>query len=290
MRIVNFGSLNIDHVYRVDHIARPGETIASRDYQVFAGGKGANQSVALARAGAAVAHAGVVGRDGTWLINRLADCGVDTQFTRIADVSTGCAIIQVAPDGENAIVLFPGCNHAIEREHVDQVFTQCAEDDMLLLQNEINDVPYLIEAAHRRGLRVAFNPAPLDDATNDYPLEYVDLLFVNETEGHGLTGETDADAIARRIVERLPKVEVVVTRGRDGALYRRGDSVITKPAQPVDAVDATGAGDTFIGYFLATYVAGGSADQALIWATRAAALCVARPGAMDSIPTRDMLT
>ena len=137
MNILNFGSLNIDLVYQVEHIARPGETIASSAHQVFAGGKGANQSAALARAGASVFHAGQVGPDGQWVVDKLAGLGVDVQHIRVGDAPTGQAIIQVDRQGQNSIVLFAGANAQIDREAIDATLGHFGRGDLLLLQNEI---------------------------------------------------------------------------------------------------------------------------------------------------------
>ena len=284
MKILNFGSLNIDHVYQVDHIVRPGETLPGRGYQVFAGGKGANQSAALARAGAPVFHAGQVGPEGEWLIDKLASLGVDMQFTSRSETPTGHAIIQVDPQGQNAIVIYPGCNGQITREAVDVALEQFSTGDILLLQNEINELPYLISKGREQGLKICFNPAPFDEAVLDYPLDQVDLFILNETEALGLARADTATGLLDRLNTRLPGAEILLTLGARGARYRSSREELEVPAIPVEAVDTTAAGDTFIGYFLGAMVAGRPVCQALEQATRAAALCVTRPGAMDSIP------
>ena len=186
MNILNFGSLNIDLVYQVEHIARPGETISSSAHQVFAGGKGANQSAALARAGARVFHAGQVGPEGQWLVDKLAELGVDVQHIRVGDVPTGHAIIQVDRHGQNSIVLFAGANAQIDRGAIDTALSHFDQVDILLLQNEINDIAYIITSASERGLTICLNPAPFGPEVCAYPLKLVDLLIVNETEAIGL--------------------------------------------------------------------------------------------------------
>jgi ribokinase len=284
MRILNFGSLNIDYVHRVDRIARPGETVAGKSLDVFAGGKGANQSVALARAGARVLHAGKVGEDGRWLRDELKQAGVDTSLIAIdTHTGTGHAVIQVDDAGENAILLFSGANRTITLEQIDRVIAAGEPGDMLLVQNEVNDVATIIPAAADRGLSVCLNPAPMSADVKDWPLDKVSLLIVNETEGEALCGESHP-------WEMLPKLmamtggEVVVTLGANGALYADADEAIHEPAVEAEAVDTTAAGDTFIGYFLARRASGDTAEDALKVAAAAAALCVTRPGAMDSIP------
>jgi len=300
MRILNFGSLNIDAVYRVDHISAPGETIASKSFQTFAGGKGANQSVALARAGADVAHGGQVGEDGRWLVEKLRQAGVDVTHTRInPDIATGHAIIQVDDSGQNSIVLFGGANQQITRVQVDAAFSAFVAGSILLLQNEVNDAAYLIKQGHARGMKVCLNPAPFDAGVLKYPLDRVDTIIVNETEAAGLAGDTSGgggggggggasggeERVLDKLTKKLPKTEIVLTRGSQGVLYGRGEKRLSVPAVQVEAVDTTAAGDTFIGYYLAGRAAGRDVQQCLQTACRAAALCVTKPGASDSIPT-----
>ncbi len=287
MRVLNFGSLNIDHVYRVERIARPGETLPSSAYQVFAGGKGANQSAALALAGAPVFHAGRVGPEGGWLKDKLSALGVDMRFTSCDATPTGHAIIQVDPRGHNAIVLFSGCNARITPQQVEETLAHFDEGDFLLLQNEINEFPLLIQRARARHMRICLNPAPFTARVLEYPLELVDILVVNEPEGKGLSGREEPQAILDALRKKYPGAELVLTLGERGALYRSSREEFHVPAIPVKAVDTTAAGDTFIGYFLAGAAAGRPARDALGRAARAAALCVTRPGAMDSIPRAD---
>ena len=283
MNILNFGSLNIDLVYQVEHIARPGETIASSAHQVFAGGKGANQSAALARAGARVFHAGQVGPDGQWLVDKLAGLSVDVQHIRVGDVPTGHAIIQVDRQGQNSIVLFAGANAQIDRGAIDAALSHFDRGDILLLQNEINDIAYIITSATERGLTICLNPAPFDPEVRAYPLELVDLLIVNETEATGLAGASDPATLA----SLCPRAQIVLTLGAAGAQYHSPTEEFHIPAPQVEAVDTTGAGDTFIGYFLQGLTADMTARDAMARAVKAAALCVTRPGAMDSIPAAD---
>ena len=191
MKVVNFGSLNIDYTYRVDDFVKPGETKASQSLTVNCGGKGLNQSAALARAGAEVWHAGFVGAEGAFLVEKLRECGANTDFVRTASESTGHAIIQVNDGGQNCILIHAGTNGILTEEYVDEVLSHFAPGDVVLLQNETNLVGEIIEKAARRGLRVAFNAAPMDAKVADYPLDKVDWLFVNETEGAALTGVSD---------------------------------------------------------------------------------------------------
>ncbi len=290
MKILNFGSLNIDMVYRVDHIARPGETIASSAHEVFAGGKGANQSAALAVAGAEVFHAGQIGPEGQWLVDKLAGFGVNMIYTLTGETPTGHAIIQVDNQGQNSIVLFPGANKKISYSAIDSTLSHFAQGDILLLQNEINGIDYLIAQGKERGFKVCFNPAPYGPEILEYPLHFVDLLIVNETEARGLLGPASADQLIDRLAAAWPQAQIVLTLGEQGAHYSSAQERFYLPATPVDAIDTTGAGDTFIGYFLQGLIADMAPQVAMQRAITAAALCVAKPGAMDSIPTTTELS
>jgi ribokinase len=284
--IINFGSLNIDHVYRVEHFVRPGETIGSLSYQQFAGGKGFNQSIALARAGAQVHHAGKIGGEGGWLLDMLREAGAQTEDVMQVEIPSGHALIQVEASGENAIILFGGANQSITDEDVDRVLARAAPGDYLLLQNEINNMDLILRRGAEQGLRMVFNPAPMTGAVLDYALEGVAIFIVNETEAEALTGATTPEAIVDAMHQRFPKAATVLTLGAAGAIYADGAERIRVPAVAVKAVDTTAAGDTFTGYFLAALAEGGSVEDALQLAARAAAICVTRPGAADSIPTR----
>lgn len=286
MTILNFGSVNIDHVYRVEHLVRPGETIASSDYRQFSGGKGFNQSIALARAGASVSHAGRIGGDGVWLREQLAADGADVRFLEVVDSPSGHALIQVDADGENAIILFGGANRTFTPENAAEILANFGQGDWLLLQNEISAMPEILQLAGERGLRVVFNPAPMGPEVLDYPLDGVSIFVVNETEGEAFTGESEAEGILAGMRRRFPAATVVLTLGAAGAIYDDGSQRIAVPAQKVDVVDTTAAGDTFIGYFLAGLAAGEPPKAALESATCAAAICVTRAGAAPSIPRR----
>ena len=284
MRILNFGSLNIDHVYRVDHIVHPGETIGSNSYSRFCGGKGLNQSIALARAGAEVWHAGKIGADGRFLRERLAEDGVNVDFVEEVSVPTGHAVIQVDADGENAIVIHGGANRAITRADAERVLSVFSAGDFLLAQNETSALTDLLELAAAGKLKVAFNPAPFSPEVTEYPLEVVDLFILNETEAQGLTGKAGPETAATALLGRYPDAVVILTLGAAGALCADRSGIFRVPGQHVAAVDTTAAGDTFIGYFLAQYAKEADLRYCMTVACQAAALCVTRPGAADSIP------
>ena len=288
MSILVFGSLNIDHVYQVEHLVRPGETLPSTEYRRFQGGKGANQSVALARAGADVFHAGRIGPEGLWLRDAIAAEGVNVTHVGLDNQPTGHAIIQVDSAGENSILLYGGANLTVTSDDAHYVLSHFGEGDWLLLQNEISALPAILREASERELTVAFNPAPMTPEVLSYPLDGVSLFVVNQTEGAALAEIEDAspETVVGALQARFPDAAILLTLGGDGSLYSRGGERIRTPAQAVAAVDTTAAGDTFTGYFLAELLAGESVGQALSLASRAAALCVTRPGAADSIPQR----
>jgi len=284
MRVLNIGSLNIDYVYTVDHFVRPGETLSSHRYQVFSGGKGFNQSIALTRAKAHVAHAGKVGKDGAWLKELLEKNGVDASNVAIADGPTGHAIIQVSQSGENAILLHGGANQCLTETDVTHALASCSAGDYLLVQNETSSVEAAIRQGAARGLRVVFNPAPFTSAIRSYPLNLVDIFILNEIEAAGLTGKTDPEEIGTAMGKEFPKALTVLTLGRMGAMCFEAGARFQQQAEKVKAVDTTAAGDTFIGYFLSELMRTGEKNKALQLGCRAAAVCVTRPGAADSIP------
>ncbi|MFA4944485.1 MAG: ribokinase [Lentisphaeria bacterium] len=288
VKILNIGSLNIDHVYQVDHIVKPGETIASRALKTVGGGKGANQTLALARAGAAVLHAGKVGADGGWLAQTLAAAGADVRWLQTAAAAaTGHAIIQLSTAGENAIVLHGGANRTLTMADLLPALDERAPGDIVLIQNEINLNAEIIAAAAARNLKVCLNPAPFEAQVRDWPLAKVSLLVLNEHEAQGLlgTGQPWSAASIQELHRRLPAAEIIVTQGAHGVLYRSAAEAHWLPAEKVRVVDTTAAGDTFIGYFLACRARALPVAESLRLANRAAGLCVSRLGAMDSIPT-----
>jgi ribokinase len=290
MKILNYGSLNIDHVYGVPHLVRPGETVGSTSYSRFCGGKGLNQSVALARAGAEVWHAGKIGGEGGFLKERLLKDGVNVDFVEEVAEPTGHAVIQVDTEGENAIVIHGGANRAITPMDAERVLAAFSSRDLLLLQNEISALADVMELAAARGMRVVFNPAPFAAEISDYPLEKVALFILNETEGQGLTGRKGPEEIAAAMRARFPDAAIILTLGARGAVYMDAAGVVKARAQRVAAVDTTAAGDTFIGFFLALYTRGLDVGQCLEVACRAAALCVTRAGAAEAIPTLAEIT
>lgn len=286
-KILNFGSLNADYVYTTDHIVRGGETAASHKMEIFAGGKGLNQSIALSRAGLSVYHAGLIGDDGDFLLSTLAENGVDTRFVGKIPGRGGHTVIQVDKNAQNAILLFGGSNRAVTPEYADEVLSHFEKGDLLLLQNEISALPYIIDRAFELGLLIWLNPSPMDSGVLACDLQKISGFFLNEIEGAELTGSNDPQIILDRMTEIYPTAAVVLTLGENGAWYAKDGTRVFCPAEKTDAVDTTAAGDTFTGYFLRGTLEGLSPDAALSLAAKAAAITVSRPGASPSIPKYD---
>ncbi len=282
MAIYNLGSINIDHFYRLDHLPAPGETLATEEYSVGLGGKGANQSAAAAKAGAKVFHIGAVGPEGRWIVDRLSSWGVDVKNVSRIGTPTGHAIINVDAKGENSIVIFAGANRAIGLGEVELALSSAGPADTLILQNETAHQVDAARIAALKGMRVIYSAAPFDADAVSAVLNHVTLLVMNAVEAQQLT-----EALGVTL-DQLPVPEILVTKGAEGAEWRSlatGERV-TQAGLKVDAVDSTGAGDTFAGYFAAALDAGETPAGALRLATAAAALKVTRPGTADAIPTR----
>ena len=285
MKVLVFGSLNIDHTYRLAHLVRAGETLASGDYARSEGGKGLNQAVALARAGRETYFAGAIGEDGAFLKDFLALNGVNTAYIATLPVPTGHAIIQVDDAGQNAILLFSGANGSVSREQVLTTLDHFDAGDAVLLQNEINQLDFIMTEAARRGMRIILNPSPITPALLNAPLHLTDTLILNEIEGKDITGETPPEAILDALRARYPACHIVLTLGERGAFYADQSQRMYQAALPVEAADTTAAGDTFTGFFLHRFLTDGDAARALREAACAAALAVSRKGAARSIPS-----
>lgn len=284
-KLVNFGSLCIDNVYRVSSIAHAGETIASASHAVFPGGKGLNQSIAAAKGGAQVVHVGAVGGDGGWLRDTLAAAGVEASGVRTVEAASGHAVIQVNDAGENAIVIAGGANRHLTSADREAALAHMAAGDWLLLQNEVNDLEAMLELAAQHGCRVAFNVAPADGREANYDLSGVALLIVNEVEAAALAGVNEPQAAADVLRQRYPSAESVLTLGADGLIHGGPDGIASLAAFPVQAVDETGAGDAFIGFLMAALLAGAPMPEALRLGAAAGALAATKAGAASSIPT-----
>lgn len=292
MKVLSFGSLNIDYVYKVDHFVQKGETLSSKSLNVFSGGKGLNQSIALAKAGVETYHAGAIGEDGKFLLEILEDAGVDTSCVKIlSDERTGNAIIQNDEDGDNCILLYGGANQAITKAQVDAVLSRFDAGDYLVLQNEINELPYMMTKAHEKGMKIVLNPSPMNEKILALPLNMVDYFLLNEVEAEQVLqwkpdSEDDKDVLAAALAAKFPNAKIVLTVGSAGSIYTDGDKHFRQASFRVKAVDTTAAGDTFSGFFIAGILCGMTEEEAMERASKAAAIAVTRPGAAPSIPTK----
>jgi ribokinase len=296
MKILVYGSLNIDLVFSVDHIVRPGETISSSALEKSAGGKGANQAAALAKAGMPVYMAGKIGTDGEFLLQLLQSYGANTDHVARYGGTTGQALIQLDKNSQNSIVLFAGGNGAIQPEEIDSVLEDFGRGDLIVMQNEITHTAQIMEQAKKRGMKICLNPSPFDEKIEALPLDLVDMFFVNEIEGEALAAlgtvqapsrtvpAADPAEILDRLTGRFPHAEIILTAGKDGAYYASGKNHAKGNIIDLPVVDTTGAGDTFTGYFIAARSKNFSVEESLHLACKAASIAVSRKGAMQSIP------
>lgn len=290
MKVLCFGSLNIDYTYKVEHFVKKGETLSSESLHVYGGGKGLNQSIALAKAGTEVYHAGAIGTDGKFLLDMLQEAGVHTGYVKVLeDVRSGNAIIQNDKSGDNCIILYGGANQAITREQVDEVMDHFEQNDYIVLQNEINELAYIMETAHERGLKIVLNPSPMNEKIRRLPLNMVDYFLLNEVEASQILekerrAEETWEQIAEKLLEKFPQASIVLTMGSDGSVFKSRKETVLQPIYKVKAVDTTAAGDTFTGYFIGGILGGLTAKEAMDQAAKASAIAVTRQGAAPSIP------
>ena len=287
MKILNIGSMNLDMVYQMDHIVQPGETESSFGMNIFLGGKGINQSIAAAKAGAQVFHGGMIGPDGQPFLDACEEYGVDARHIRMVEGKSGHAIIQIDKNAQNSILLFGGANQMLTEGYVDEVLADFAAGDILLLQNEVNLLPYIVDKAWEKGMQIALNPSPFNEKLDAVDMTKVSIFLLNEVEGGQITGLTDADEILADMRRRFPQAKIVLTLGKDGAVYADSTQKHFQPIFPVKAVDTTAAGDTFTGFFLAGLCEGLPIPEILKRSAKASSIAVTRPGAVPSIPWRE---
>ena len=290
MKILSFGSLNIDYVYSVPHFVKKGETLSAKELNVYTGGKGLNQSIALARAGVETYQAGAIGTDGMFLLEQLKEAGVKTDLVKILDdVRTGNAIIQNDDEGDNCIVLFGGANQAITKEQVDEAFKDFTNEDYLLIQNEINELSYIVEKAKEEGMKIILNPSPMNEKIMKLPLDQIDYFILNEIEAMQILKmdkpeEIDGKYIASLLHERFKDATIVLTLGSEGSVCISDDEYVEQSIYKVKAIDTTAAGDTYTGYFIAGILKGKTIKESMDIASKASAIAVTRQGAAPSIP------
>lgn len=285
MKILNFGSLNIDIFFRVENIVKPGETISAKSIEKRPGGKGLNQSVALSKSFENVYHAGSVGDDGIFLIDYLKSENINTKYIKKSDKLTGNAIIQVDDKGENSIVLYKGANFDNDKKFIDEVLNDFSKDDILLLQNEISSMKYLIDKAYEKGMKIVLNPSPITDEIKEFDFNKIDLLLVNEIEAKNIANKDNIDESINYFMATYPNINLIVTLGSKGSIFVNKDEKIKQEGIKVESVDSTGAGDTFTGFFVSYFYQGKNVRDCLKFASLASALSVTKSGASISIPS-----
>lgn len=287
MKVLNYGSLNYDYVYNVDHIVMPKETQACTAMNTYFGGKGLNQSMALAKAGVHVYHAGMVGEEGDAFFEECAKNGIDTKYLKKIAGKSGHTIIQVDKEAQNCILLYGGSNRKQTREYIDEVLGDFEKDDILVLQNEVNLMGYIVDKAYEIGMQIFLNPSPFDSGLDEVDFNKISVFLINELEGEQMTGESDPQKILDILSEKYPAGRFVLTLGSAGVIYRDADKQVSHPAFEVKAVDTTAAGDTFTGFFVASVLQNMNIKDTLRLCSKASSIAVSRPGAADSIPTME---
>lgn len=284
MKILNFGSCNIDYVYNVSEFVKAGETISALSTSEHPGGKGLNQAVAAARAGGNVFFAGNIGVDGIFLKELLENSGVNTKYLKINRARTGNAIIQIDENGENCIIVSAGANALLNEAYIKSVTADFARGDICMLQNETPCTDFIIKQAKACGMTVIWNPSPMNEKITDSAIGMCDYIIANKTEGKALTGKEEPDDILKALFKKYPHTKTVLTLGKNGSIYSDGTDTVKQPSFKADPVDTTGAGDTFTGYFTAMISKGKTAAEALKTASAAAAIATEKQGAASSIP------
>ena len=287
MKILDFGSCNIDYVYDVEHIVQPGETLVADRLSKFPGGKGLNQAIAISKAHVPVFFAGCIGEDDTMLRPILKQSNVDISSLQEVKESTGQAIIQVDKNGENSIVIYRGANGAVTEDYIDRVLKQFDAGDILLLQNEISNLLYLIKKASEMGMKIILNPSPFEEQLKNIDLWDLYCVMLNETEAMQWIGTKHAYDFLEWAQKEYPHLQVVLTLGKRGSVYLRNGELYKQQAFSVSVVDTTAAGDTFTGYFVAGLYKEMDISEVLRRASAASAIAVSRKGASSSIPTYD---
>tara|TARA_Y100001936_G_scaffold248866_1_gene297739 strand:+ start:1362 stop:2225 length:864 start_codon:yes stop_codon:yes gene_type:complete len=284
MKVLNFGSINKDFIYSVNDFVNPGETISSIKYNIKIGGKGLNQSVAISKAGQKIYHAGIINIDDTFILDKLKKWNVNCENILIGDNPTGHAIIQVDKKGENSIIIHGGANDDVDIKFIESVLSKFNSGDILVLQNEINNVKEIIKRAHHKKMKIVFNPAPFNKKILSYDLNKISTLILNQTEGEALSKEKKPDNILKVLNSKFKNTEIILTLGEKGSIYSFKDQLFKIEAHRADTVDTTGAGDTFIGYYVAGLISGMNKKENLNRASEAAAIATTKIGGAESIP------
>ena len=280
MTIYNLGSINIDHLYMLERIPKPGETLSSLETHITIGGKGLNISVAANRSGADVRHIGVVSSADPSVLDMIAGLGLDSALISQVDVQTGHAIIYVDENSENSIVVHGGANLCFSESQIRTALSSAQPDDWLVLQNETNANEIGISIAREKGMQIALVAAPFNAKTMPEQIEKVDLVSMNKTESELF------EVISGTSIGNLKSIDFLITYGADGAVFLSDGEARRIAAHKVHSIDTTGAGDTFFGVFMAHYTSRGCVETALKKANAAAALIVQRRGVASVVPSQ----
>lgn len=289
MKILNFGSINIDYVYKVENFVKAGETISSQRLDTYSGGKGLNQSISIAKSGVSVYHAGKIGKDGDFLRQELENAQVDTTYLLKGEGPTGHAIIQVNEKGQNSIILFGGENENISKKEIDNILKEFTQGDIILLQCEINNLDYIVDECYNKGMTIILNPSPVNEHLKKIDISKVSYVILNEIEGQLLSGENEEELIIKSLLKQYSNLKIVLTLGENGVIYSDGNIYVKQDIFKANVVDTTAAGDTFTGYFISGLVDNLSIEECLSRAAMASSITVSRHGAAQSIPTIDEL-
>lgn len=284
MKILNFGSINKDFFYSVNDFVKPGETISSIRYNIKIGGKGLNQSVGISKAGQKIYHAGIINKDDTFILDKLKKWNINCENILLSNNPTGHAIIQVDNKGENSIIIHGGANHDVDIKFIKSVLSKFDSGDILVIQNEINNIKEIIDRAHHKKMKIIFNPAPFNNEILSYDLNKISTLILNQTEGEALSKEKKPDGILKVLNSKFNNTKIILTLGEKGSLYSFKDELLKIKAHKLDTVDTTGAGDTFIGYYVAGIASKKSKKDNLNRASKAAAIATTKLGGAESIP------
>ncbi len=286
-KIVVIGSVNKDIVFSVDRFVQAKETLTSKKMEEFLGGKGLNQAVALKKAYPDVWLVANINKNDQAILRQMEEVDIYTEHVSLVDTNTGTAFIQVDPKGENCILLDKGANHEFTTEKITEVLDLCTKEDIIVLQNEINHLETILVEANNRSIPVVLNPSPIEDNVLQLPLKLVSVLIVNEVEAQALTNIEDPKESLQKLSTMYIDTTIVLTLGSEGVYCIDKGTLLYQPSEKVEAVDTTAAGDTFLGYFVASLMNKIPLDQAIKKANIAAAISVTRVGASSSIPTED---
>ncbi len=284
MKILNIGSMNIDYVYKVEHIVKEGETLNVLSIETNVGGKGLNQSIAVSRAGEKTFHAGMIGSEGNILTKYLNDNNIDITLIDNCNCEQGHAVIQVDKDGRNSILVYGGSNKMITKEYINKVLNRFDSEDILMVNNEVSELEYILEKAHEMKMRTVFNASPIDSLLLNIDMSKVTYLVINEIEGEALSKEKEPDMILQNMLYKYPDIKIVLTLGPAGSIYKDKEKTVYQESYKVEAKDTTAAGDTFMGYFTAGIAKGLKIEECMKMASMAAAITVTKHGAAETIP------